>query len=118
MQVIRSLHAPYRLSRSVNSRCTRNRCKLLHVEQLEHRITLDGTDPLSVLLQSPDVNNRVTVQFNRPVTGVDLTDFQLARDGALVDFTSAQLESLSNQDYVLTLPDLFEDGQYSLATFG
>ncbi len=47
------------------------------------------------------------------MTGVDLTDFQLARDGALVDFTSAQLESLSNQDYVLTLPDLFEDGQYS-----
>lgn len=86
----------------------------LIIESLERRLALDGTDPLSVLLQAPDGDNHIAIQFNRPVTGVDLSDFRLTLDDAPIDFASAQLEAVSAQDYVLSLPTLELDGEYLL----
>lgn len=95
-------------------RSHKNVRKQLRVELLEHRITLDGSDPLGVILQAPDANNQVAIQFTRPVTGVDLSDFTLTRAGTSIDLGLAGLEASSSQDYVLSLPELFEDGAYAL----
>ena len=85
----------------------------LQIEKLEHRFALDGSDLVAVL-QAPNASNQIAISFNRPVTGVDLSDFSLLQYDAPIDLSAGLLESQSSQDYLLTLPELLNDGEYEL----
>ncbi|MFZ9090337.1 MAG: choice-of-anchor Q domain-containing protein, partial [Planctomycetaceae bacterium] len=58
----------------------------------------------------------VTVTFTEDVTGVDIDDFSLTRDGVAIDLDGLTVEALSAWQYTVDLSTLTaEDGQYELS---
>lgn len=84
----------------------------------------DQTPPTADIVDvSPDPRNTnagiVTVNFDEDVTGVDISDFQLTRDGEVVDLAGVVLSQLSASQYTLDLSSVTDpDGSYELTLRG
>ena len=59
--------------------------------------------------------NEATIVFNEDVSGLDITDFTLTRDGAAIDISGLSATQVSGEEYTIELSSVTDiDGEYAL----
>ncbi len=111
---IRDVHSQFSNQGNVLTRVT-NGAGVLQDYALSHLFSIDNASPVATISPvTPNPRNAaagiVTVTFDEPVTGVDITDFQLFRDSGLgpvpVNLGSVTVTAVSSTEYRLNLNQL------------
>ena len=63
--------------------------------------------------------NEATIVFNEDVSGLDISDFTLTRDGAAIDISGLSATQVSGEEYTVELSSVTDiDGEYELTLNG